>query len=841
MAPRPGQHLSDAPTDGLTPENYNPATGTFPLQIAYAATPGTLPTLRFGHTYLMRARAVDLAGNSIPFSTDTSASAFTWASPPGFYGRVEPVASPVVVPMAPRTPGDSLEVLVIRSNYDILDTDPSIVPTSRWIAPPTGAIQLAEQHGVLDDVSGTPQASLYGTLAGLDGQTFATPSVMAAEGGLNDTQALNAGQQWIYYPTSSLALPYLPDPIARGVAFQFLPGTTAVDPTTLVSLPATWPTAQLFSLQIKAGSAPPAPPNAGNNYTLTVLAPKASVTTVRLSSTFNSSDLGVMTLWSWLNSAGLASPSLQALILSGQHWMFTPYRELTIVHAVRQPLLPPDLPTVTPSRTAGTTFASIDGDITFDPPSSQRLDVLAQWTEPFDDGKSKGGLVELNGNGRVGELPISTGSPATVPLDAMRHDFGDTKHRNVYYQVLATTSFLEYFAEYATVTLTGTTPVVVNAAGLAPGATIVTDAATSLSYQSGVDFAEDDTTGTIARITGGAIPTGAVVDVQYVVPPVTRSSLEASASPPTPLGTLADIPSSARPAPPDIRYILPAFQWRTKATSTKVSSTRAGNILRVYLGRPWWSSGDGELLGAIVADPPGGMTFPSELMPLVTQYGRDPLFISGPVSSSPSLSDFFSATATQSGVLLAEQSDTTPWVDVAGHTVNWDDAHQLWYTDIVVFPGASYWPFIRLGLVRYQPSSVPGNEISRVTQANFSQLAPDRSATLTFPSTTSVKIVVSGVGYSFNANEFTPTMTAIVETQLPGVTDPELQWAPVGTAISLTSTTSEFVTTWKGTVSLPVARGTQPMRILISEAEQYTTQDPGDATQRVTYFDAIQI
>jgi hypothetical protein len=31
------------------------------------------------------------------------------------------------------------------------------------------------------------------------------------------------------------------------------------------------------------------------------------------------------------------------------------------------------------------------------------------------------------------------------------------------------------------------------------------------------------------------------------------------------------------------------------------------------------------------------------------------------------------------------------------------------------------------------------------------------------------------------------------------------------------------------------------MRILISEAEQYTTQDPGDAAQRVTYFDAIQI
>ncbi len=841
VAPRPGQHLSDSPTDGLTPETYNPATGAFPLQIAYAATPGTLPPLRFGHTYQMRARAVDLAGNSIPFSTDTSAAAFTWASPAGFYGRAEPVATPVLVPTGPRTPGDSLETLVIRSNYNIPDSDPSILPTSRWVAPPTTSVQMAEQLGALDDSTGKPQVSLYATIAGLDGQTFATPSVMTAEGGIDDTQPLNAGQQWVYYPGSTLALPYMPDPIARGAAFQFLPGTTATSPTTLVPISAAWPSAQLFSLEVKAGSAPPTLPTSGNNFTLTALAPKASVTTVRVSSYFNSADLALMTLWNWLEQAGLASPSLEAMILAGQHWMFTPYRELTIVHAVRQPLLAPDLPAVTPTRTTGATYASIDGDITFDPPSTQRLDVLAQWTEPFDDGKNKLGSIELAGNSRVGEIEIDAGSPATVPLGAMRHDFGDTKHRNIDYQVLATTRFLEYFAEYATVTLTGTTAVTVNAAGLAPGATVVTDATTSLGYQSGVDFTENDTTGTIARIAGGAIPSGAVVNVQYVVPSVTRSSLEASASPPTPLGALANIPSSARPAPPDIRYILPAFQWRTKTSSTKISSNRAGNILRVYLGRPWWSSGEGELLGAIVADPPPDFTLPSELTPLVTQYGRDPLFISDPVTAVPSLSDFFSTSATQTGVLLAEQTDSTPWVDVAGHTVNWDPTHQLWYTDIVLFAGASYWPFVRLGLVRYQPSSVPGNEISRVTQANFAQLAPDRSATLTFPTTTSVKVVVSGVGYSFNANEFTPTMTAVVETQLPGVSDPELQWVPTGAAITLSASTSPPVTTWKGTLSLPVVRGTQPMRILIAEAEQYTLQDAGDATQRISYFDAIQI
>ena len=43
------------------------------------------------------------------------------------YRRFEPVPSPVLVPTAPRTPGEHIEHLVIRSNYDIPDDDPSIV------------------------------------------------------------------------------------------------------------------------------------------------------------------------------------------------------------------------------------------------------------------------------------------------------------------------------------------------------------------------------------------------------------------------------------------------------------------------------------------------------------------------------------------------------------------------------------------------------------------------------------------------------------------------------------------------------------------------------------------
>jgi hypothetical protein len=521
--------------------------------------------------------------------------------------------------------------------------------------------------------------------------------------------------------------------------------------------------------------------------------------------------------------------------------MFTPYREIDIVHAVRQPLLPPQLPTVTPTRTVADTFALLNGNIPFDPPSTQRIDLLAAWTEPFDDGVNPAGSVELSGNARVGELDIALGSPTTVALNAMRHDFGDTKHRNIDYEARATSRFLEYFAQYTTVTLSGTTPVTINSSGLAQGATIVTDTTTALAYQGGVDFLEDDTTGTIARIATGAMPDPATVNVQYVVPPVTRSSLEPSASPPTPQGTPANIPSSARPAPPTVAFILPAFEWIKGKSATKIKSARAGNILRVYLERPWWSSGEDEQLGAIVGDPPPGTVLPSQLQPLVTRYGRDPLFLSSAVSANPSLSDFFNTVDTQTGVLLAEQVGTTPFVDVAGHTVAWDNVHKLWYADVVVFAGASYWPFIRLALVRYQPNSLSGVEVSHVVQADFAQLAPDRSATLTFPTTTSVKVTVSGAGYSTNAYDQIPAMTAVAETVQPGVSDPELQWVQTGAGVSLTATTSGGVTTWTGVVNLPAARGSQPMRILVAESEQYPQLESGDATERVTYFDAIEL
>jgi hypothetical protein len=140
---------------------------------------------------------------------------------------------------------------------------------------------------------------------------------------------------------------------------------------------------------------------------------------------------------------------------------------------------------------------------------------------------------------------------------------------------------------------------------------------------------------------------------------------------------------------------------------------------------------------------PGIRGFPPPMPGLVTQYGPDPIVISGPVKTTPKLADYPLAGR---ALHLAEQPSVE--VNVAGHPVSFDAGRGLWFADIAVNAGAGYWPFVRLALVRYQPSSLTGAEISRVTQADFAQLAPDRVATVTFPSKTSAHVSVIGHGYS---------------------------------------------------------------------------------------------
>src|SRR5690606_24533223 len=59
-----------------------------------------------------------------------------------------------------------------------------------------------------------------------------------------------------------------------------------------------------------------------------------------------------------------------------------------------------------------------------------------------------------------------------------------------------------------------------------------------------------------------------------------------------------EIASTARPAPPQVVQVLPTFSHSVSVLGQPAGSqirTRARSGVRVYLKRPWFSSGDGEL------------------------------------------------------------------------------------------------------------------------------------------------------------------------------------------------------------------------------------------------------
>jgi hypothetical protein len=111
------------------------------------------------------------------------------------------------------------------------------------------------------------------------------------------------------------------------------------------------------------------------------------------------------------------------------------------------------------------------------------------------------------------------------------------------------------------------------------------------------------------------------------------------------------------------------------------------------------------------------------LRPYVSQWGMDPIWAFNATYDLPSLENFKRAVKIQQDLTLDELPPD--WnVAVAGHTVEYDAERCLWYGDIEMYAGPSYFPFVRLALARYQPISLDKAHLSRVVLADVAQLAP---------------------------------------------------------------------------------------------------------------------
>lgn len=782
-APRPGQTILP---DHTTGDPANTAVTPFKMETSFRAKPNTLPRLRIGYSYKLRVRAVDLAGNSVfqpgdpEFATDQPEITALIK-----YRRCEPVSPPPLLLRAEPKEGESLEQLVVRSQHDSLTGE---LETERHIVPPKISQAMAELHSKFDLAGGMRKDAAGYDLASREAGSL-THFVDLATGTLQPipgVQEITTPEHTYWLQTNqSFDLSYLPDPYARGVLLLGLPGMASFDEiiepggliVNKIPFEGAWPDPKPIRLQVTGilkDQAPAQPAWDALNRVLTVELPQGESAVVWISSYFLPADLENKAVWGWVEEAAPANLNqLRDQAAAGRNWLHLPFRKLTLVHAVQRPLDIPTINTLEPResalviRTIGDTRATLQGSLLVDAKSTSKVDLRAAWQDPNDD-PAKPAYDETtdftSAEMQVGAVQVEDPGLDQVDFEGLIHAVGDTKYHQVTYAATATTRFREYF------------------------------------------------------------PTAVTADPQNLVRP---TAAELGTPPAAVALKVVDIPNNARPSAPKPIYVVPTFQWSEATAGDVTTHIRRGGGLRVYMERPWFSSGAGELLGALVR--PSSVHPTSEqgeiLKKYTTEWGMDPIW-NAEETAPLRLSDFVDVFQSKPNLSLAEIASGV--VHVAGYKPGYDTSRNLWYCDITVDPTTAYYPFIRLALARFQPNSVKDAHLSTVVQTDFCQVVPHRTVEYDLSQLSAANqfhVKVSGPAYFQRQFERLGSpffFAGVLKQTHPGIDD-ELNWEvlPGVTGNNLQPTQQDTAETiWEGDFVLPPA-APRPLRILLLEAEVF--------------------
>lgn len=682
------------------------------------------------------------------------------------YLRWEPVLPPSLVARTALGTGEQLSRLVVRTG--LAPTSPDAAPTSeRHLVPPKATQLECETAGLFDRAMGSTDPAEHraayaialrerGTLLdryvpdldapgavveqpgiallarpGADPATLVTLDQIAAQ---RDTP-LGEGQ-YVVHDVDQLTLPYLADPFAAGVALVFYDaGAPHVlpEPRVLqaVVLPfeGEWPRVRPFRLVLEpaVAAAPGAEPALGarlDGTTIRVALPAGEQVRLALSSSVRRADLAKLGLWrSHLASTidpdgdGTATPAdvVAAAVLlraaeSGWTWWLTPSVDVRLVHAVPAPVRAPEILALRVAmRPPGLTVAQLAGVVDVHGSSTDRLTVRAAWTEEVDD--------------------VAAPGPATVRRDdvvvssavAERERFG----------LLTLIDFLPFGP--------GADALALSEGGLGMHRALQTFPDT---HHRRVTYTPSGTTRfrelfTAEDLPGDDDPTLAGAPVELVVP------------------------SAARPTAPDLVDAVPLLRWEETTEPEQpfgLRRTRRSGV-RVWLRRPWYSSGDGELLGVVLS------TTGTEPERTISLWGRDPVYLGAPTGSAltPPLVEVGHLVLEAVGGAVVDRAArpvlpaaTVPLVDlpageggpalgrVLAYRPEYHPGRGQWFVDVALDDGPALWPFVRLAVARYQPDSIAGCHLSPVGLTSWVQPLPTRTATVNRPDEARVRVTVSG-------------------------------------------------------------------------------------------------
>ncbi|MFT4165941.1 MAG: hypothetical protein QM650_11940 [Microlunatus sp.] len=765
-APTPTSVLDSATGVPAKPSaNLPTADQTAQVSVDYEVEPGSLPRLRFGHTYQLRARCVDLAGNSRTVATAQPTDA---AAPPEKFGRLEPIAAPTIVRRAPRPVpgiGDAPDTLVLLGDYDLADADVS--PVERLLFPGRVGQDLCELHGL--PAGGVDPAS-YAELVTRDALDLA-----------DQTETDDETGELVCTGPPRPEIDYLSDPAASGLSID-LP---ALGSPVTVALKGTWPQRSSARLVVAAGDAQVAL-NPDRDTDLTVFVPQAEILTGSVSYRIDPATLDHFALWQRISATDQAA--LVEQVQGGGHWMFTPGCRLTLIHAVRRPLLAPQVTSLEPDRDLGSALLRIDGELVVSCLSTERVAIGATWLDTADDPTQDAPVTRRTAIG-LGTVPVTRSTKNEVSIESLEARLPDTKRHEATVELEAYSSFASYFTEEKIVVLADRA-VLLDRRGVV-ASSVEVRLPDGRRADVGKDVRIDEKRGTIIRLRGGAIGGGTQVNVRYVSRPISRTSGE-----PGSRAFTMVIPNTVAPPMPVVTEIVPA-------SARDAVGHHSGQVLRLYLARPWLVSGDGEALAVDLT---------------ATRVGRDPLLAGG--ADTPTLTGAHFPRATEVVDLDG--------VRLAVHPVTFDAASGQWYADVELADAFGYRPFLQLTVARYQPDSLAGATRSAAVTLDAVRLGLVRQTTVTVAGT-AVEVTVTG------SDGFGNLVRASVQQSDPKVADPDLRWIVVGDPTDLTATSNGLVTTWSGTIEAP--SGTEPLRVLVEELEPGRRDEGGSTVDvRTTVF-----
>jgi hypothetical protein len=705
------------------------------------------------------------------------------------YLRWEPIPAPALVARQELGTGEQLAHLVVRSGIPDAPGQDTRASAERHIAPPKATQLEAEAAGKFDSAIGTGNAAeirhLYAVALAERGTLLDqfVPSLTDARAtdeqagiALVDRPGADTGSahratlaeittdrgrpigegQYVVHQTDALRLPYLPDPYATGVSLVFYEAGAPhalAEPRALqavtVPYPGSWPSLQPLRIVVERGDALGA---RVVGHEVRIAVPPGEQVRVAVSSTLDVTALDEFGLWrshlasvvdpadGFTTDEVVAAAALMRAASSGWTWWLTPSVDVRLAHAVPTPVRPPSLSALSLFlRPPGRSVAAVSGLVDVHGSSTDMLVVRASWTEQVDD-------VTAPGPQEVSKSDVVVRSPV-----------GERERTGVL--------FLYDFLP------TG----------------LLAQALGGLGFHRMLQTFQDTH---YRRVT--YVPSGTTRYAEFFEPS------QIPEDPVTGEPVVLDIPSSARPAAPLVLDAVPLLRWEEQTEPDEPFAWRQvrRSGVRVWLARPWFSSGDGELLGVLVFDTdewvqgadgswsrqPKAQQAPDGTTSL---WAADPIVQHGGGTSNPTVPPLLTfdqlvldvvETGAAEGVgigpplggevlggrdrgwpdapgnpvavagsVALRDVQGHPAVRVLGYQPEYDEASGRWFVDVTLQETPALWPFLRLAVARYQPHSIEDCSLSPVALTSWVQPLPTRTLTVSRPDPRHVQVTLTGV------------------------------------------------------------------------------------------------